>query len=180
MIRITSKSLNNVPKTESSVVPEKYWEQLHKEHIDLLKLAQDKQLGTECARVFDLSMKKLGDDFIGESGDNRVLVSNFDTPHIIIHNHADGSTISLEDFNSFLRRPQTFSIQAISNGGSVCSLEKLQHYDAVAAIKKYITTLDRVYEQLENEAELKEIERVVIEFLLSLDEDGFVYRRWDK
>ena len=122
----------------------------------------------------------MGDDFIGESGDNRVLVSNFDTPHIIVHNHADGSTISLEDFNSFLRRPQTLSIQAVSNGGSVYSLEKLPHYDAVAAIKKYITTLDKVYEQLENEAQQEAVEEIIEEFLVSLNDNGFIYRRWEK
>jgi hypothetical protein len=101
LIKITSNSIGNVPKTESDVISKRYWEQLYKEHIDLLKLAQDKQLGTECARVFDLNMNKLGNDFIGKSGENRVLVSNFDTPHVIIHNHADGSTISLEDLTLF-------------------------------------------------------------------------------
>jgi len=170
----------NVPKTESYVITSDYWGQLYKEHTDLLRLAQDKQLGTECARVFDLNLKKLGSDFIGKPGDNRVLVSNFNTPHVIIHNHADGSTISLEDFNSFLRRPHTFSIQAVSNGGTVFILEKLPQYNAVDAIKKYISTLDKAYELLEKDADQVKIEEVVEGFLLSLNENGFMYRRWEK
>jgi len=179
LIKITSNSISSVPKVESDVISEQYWEQLYNEHIELLKLAQDKQIGTECARVFDLRMKKLGSDFIGKPADNRVLVSNFDSQHIIIHNHADGSTISLEDFNSFLRRPQTLSIQAISNGGTVFILEKLPHFNAVSAIKKYLIALDNVYELLECETARGKIESIVEEFLLSLNENGFKYRRWE-
>jgi len=92
------------------------------------------------------------------------------------------SIISLEDFNSFLRRPQTFSIQAVSNCGSVYTLEKLPHFDAVSAIKKYIITLDKIYEILSDEDEIVQaiIERIIENFLLSLNENGFLYRRWEK
>lgn len=180
MIIITDKSINNVPRTKSDIISEQYWEHLYIEHIALLKLVQDKQLGTECARVFDLNMKKIGSDFIGEPGENRVVVTNFDTPHVIIHNHADGSTISLVDVNSFLRRPQTFSIHAVSNGGSVYTLEKLYNYNAVEAIRKYICTIDRVTEQLNDRGEQALIERIIEDFLVSLNANGFLYRRWEK
>lgn len=178
MIKITKASIDSVPKIQSNVLPEQHWDKLHNEHKDLLELALGKQLGTECARVFDLDMEKLGNDLVGEQGDNRVYVPNFDVPHIIIHNHADGATISLEDFNSFLRRPHTLSIQAVSNGGSVCVLEKLPHFNAAEAIKKYICTLDEAMMLVENGASQPELEEVIEKFLSSLAENGFFYRRW--
>ena len=178
MIKITNKSIDSVPMVQSDVLHKQYWNKLHQEHKDLLNLAIDKQLGTECARVFDLNMIKLGNDLVVEQGDNRVYVPNFDIPHIIIHNHADGATLSLEDFNSFMRRPNTLSIHAVSNGGSVCILEKLPHFNAAEAIKKYISTLNEAITLVENGAIQPELEIIVEQFLVSLVENGFMYRRW--
>ena len=178
MIRIIDENIERVPMIQSETLSEEFWDKLHKEHQNLLRLAQDKELGTECARVFNLGMEKQGRDYIGSPGENRVLVENFDIPHIIIHNHADGATISLEDFDSFLRRPNTFSIQAVSNGGPVHLLEKLPHYNAVDAIRKYINALEEISILLDAEKTQDEVEGVVEEFLKSLTEDGFAYGRW--
>jgi len=52
--------------------------------------------------------------------------------------------------------------------------------EAVSAIKQYITTLDKVYEKLNDEADQAVVEEFVEEFLISLNENGFMYRRWEK
>jgi len=178
LINVTDKTISDVPRIKSDVLSEHHWGRLQEEHKSLLELVRNQPLGTECARVFDLSMSKQGDDFIGPPGGNSVTVKNFDTPHIVIHNHADGAPISLDDFESFLRRPQTFSVQAISNGGAVSTLEKLPLFSAVDAIHKYNRTVEGVGELVVKGASQTEVESAIESFLYSLNENGFIYRRW--
>ena len=62
----------------------------------------------------------------------------------------------------------------------MCILEKLPHFNAVEAIRKYLCTLDKVLTLVNDNESQPEIEHVVEDFLKSLSENGFMYRRWAK
>ena len=176
-MKITDASIESVPLVESSVLPVEYWNKLQCEHKELLQSVRTEPIGTERIRAFDLKMGKLGDS-LGAPGDNRVSIIDFNRPHILIHNHADSSSISLGDFESFVKRPNSISLHAVGHDGSVSVIEKLSNYDAAGAIHKYIGVLEIVHDLLRNEASIGEISGVVEQFLATLSENGFIYRRW--
>ena len=174
---ITDCIIAHIPVIESCVLPKEQLSRLNKEHKELLQSIRAEPLGTERIRAFDMSMNILGDS-LGLQGDNRVSIKDFNLPHILIHNHADSAPISPGDFTSFIRRPNTLSIQAVGHDGSVSILERLPDYDAAGAIHKFIDILETISAALSSGAGSSDISFIVDKFLKSLSENGFTYRRW--
>jgi hypothetical protein len=176
-MRVTDESIAQMPRVESVVLSERHWDTLQQKHRALLERVRDLPDGTEYAEIYDLTLSRLS-TADGIYGDNRVVVKNHGVPHIIIHNHADCTPISLEDFSSFIKRPFTVSIQAVGHDGSVSVLEKLPNYNAAKAIHEYIKTLDKVDNIIDADANRADIVIAIETFLNSLNSYGFKYRRW--
>jgi len=176
-LRVTDESVARVPRIESDVLDERHWDTLQQKHRALLEAVRDLPIGTECMMAFDLSMNQLG-DAIGLPGDHSVSMKRYKTPHILIHNHADSSPLSLDDFESFVIRPGTLSLTAVGHDGTVSILEKLPGYDTAGVRHKYMGTISNLEAALSNGEQHGEVSNITEQFLSSLSEYGFRYRRW--
>ena len=176
-MEITDEGINRIPVVGSSVLSNVHWAKMRDEHRKLLISVRGLLIGTERIRAFDMSMAQIGES-LGLPGDNSVSIKDFEKHHILIHNHADSSPISFSDFESFVKRPNTLSIQAVGHDGSVSVLEKRPSYDAAGAIHRYIDALGQVKDLLARRADNNEIIETIGQFLRSITKNGFAYWRW--
>jgi hypothetical protein len=172
-VEITESGIERVPVVESSVLTEEYWETLRNEQRELLRFVRDDEPGTEAAAYYTMDMRLLS-RYKGVPGAGHVYPTDFDVPHIVMHNHPYGMTFSLNDFHPFISNANTIIMRAVGNDGAVYSLEKLPDYEAASAIHAFIEAVKKAPDPV---SDIEEYIRYTEKTYTAMLQYGFVYRK---
>ena len=173
LVTITDESIERIPIIESDVLPERYWETLRSEQQELLRYVRDDELGTEAVAYYTMDITMLG-RYKGLPGARQVFPTRYDVPHIVVHNHPDGRTLSINDFIPFIDNPMTKIMCAVGNNGTVYTLEKLPEFEAANAVRVF---MDAHVNILDPKITLIEHIEYTETFYTSTVKYGFLYRK---
>ena len=100
--------------------------------------------------LFNMNMVPIKDGiFVGEPGTGRVEFDAPSEPFILIHNHPNGETFSVDDIETFLKDTGPKIMVAVGHNGKVYVLEKYEGFNYAAAKDFY----DNFAEQYLNRAD---------------------------
>lgn len=116
---ITEKSLERVKAIDYKPFPhfEAANAEIQNQRYQILKRAQQFEVGTECSNV----VRKNGGfaEMIVDGEYGTVKIKDLDSPYYGIHNHPDNGVLSLEDLFICLSRNNMVGIECIGNSGNV-------------------------------------------------------------
>lgn len=128
MIPVTEKSIRSVTFVKPDGWSDEMCIALQDAHRDLLRRAQDAELGMEFASVHSMDMGRIGEIIPGEVGS--VHIPRLDQNYIALHTHPSGLVFSPQDFLNFIRYHHLQVLTAVGTDGSVYVLKKTNGYDA--------------------------------------------------
>lgn len=120
---ITAQSIQHIQPFACETLDAAGSRALANAHKKLLLEARKVPLGVEKARCYGLDMQPLGEYITGQRAGS-VRVPNYSTPHIVIHNHPSGLTLSPGDILGFAARDSMRMLTIVGNDGSIYALEK--------------------------------------------------------
>lgn len=129
LYRITGESITNAHVPKSEVLDNEGNEYLQEYSKQVLSMARDEPLGTECAMTIRLDDYRHIKTSVGEPRARSVIPPKEDMPHYMIHNHPSGLYFSPGDVRGFISRKNMRGMVAIGNNGNGFLMEKLEYYD---------------------------------------------------
>ena len=151
---------------------------------DVLQLAKDENNSNEVAITCDLESENpledfgvaLGDehevDILADTYSNHIIVSQESVAVVVLHNHPESQTFSLQDIQFFIEYPMIEVIVVVSNQGTVHYLMREEQYDYKKAFELFKDCIDG----LNKESTIKELYLASLSFLAKCSEAGLYYR----
>ena len=130
---VTMQSIGNVKPFVCEMLDSAGQRQLQNAHKRLLMAASKQPLGVEVGRLFDLHMRPLTQDVVGNPDGHTVKLPNPDVPYVAIHTHPACGIFSNGDLSSFTRNKNLKLMTAIGHNGHIYAVEKSADFDAAAA-----------------------------------------------
>ena len=127
------QSIGNVKPFVCEMLDSAGQRQLQNAHKRLLMAASKQPLGVEVGRLFDLHMRPLTQDVVGNPDGHTVKLPNPDVPYVAIHTHPACGIFSNGDLSSFTRNKNLKLMTAIGHNGHIYAVEKSADFDAAAA-----------------------------------------------
>lgn len=151
---------------------------------DVLQLAKDENNSNEVAITCDLESENpledfgvaLGDehevDILADTYSNHIIVSQESVAVVVLHNHPESQTFSLQDIQFFIEYPMIEVIVVVSNQGTVHYLMREEQYDYKKAFELFKDCIDG----LNKKSTIKELYLASLSFLAKCSEAGLYYR----
>ena len=130
---VTEDSIRQLKVPQITGFSKEVCERFYEAEKELLQEVQKLELGTEVAKICDLSGSVI-DSIIGPSGKGNSNIPNYDFAHFVFHNHPDNRIFSGKDIETFIMRDTITGIAAIGNdGSSLYVISKRSDYDGMSA-----------------------------------------------
>lgn len=176
---ITMQSIASVKPFVCETLDSSGQRQLQNAHKRLLMTASKQPSGVEVGRLFDLHMKPLTQDVMGDPDGHTVKLPNPSEPYVAIHTHPACGIFSNGDLSNFANKSNLKLLTAIGHNGHVYAVEKGTDYDAIAT-KGIIWKLNAEIDQLKNipraelpdEQLLEQAEKLVWQAIGELQKNG--------
>ena len=176
---VTMQSIASVKPFVCETLDSSGQRQLQNAHKRLLMTASKQPSGVEVGRLFDLHMKPLTQDVMGDPDGHTVKLPNPSEPYVAIHTHPACGIFSNGDLSNFANKSNLKLLTAIGHNGHVYAVEKGADYDAIAT-KGIIWKLNAEIDQLKNipraklpdEQLLEQAEKLVWQAIGELQKNG--------
>jgi len=176
---VTMQSIAGVKPFVCETLDSSGQRQLQNAHKRLLMTASKQPSGVEVGRLFDLHMKPLTQDVMGDPDGHTVKLPNPSEPYVAIHTHPACGIFSNGDLSNFANKSNLKLLTAIGHNGHVYAVEKGADYDAIAT-KGIIWKLNAEIDQLKNipraelpdEQLLEQAEKLVWQAIGELQKNG--------
>jgi hypothetical protein len=127
--KITDSAIANARLPGSALFGENGGKELLEYSRQVLRMARDEPLGTECAiTVAADGLSYLG-AYYGPPGGFRVPIPAPGVPYIMVHNHPSGEFFSVADISGFILNDDMRVMVDMGNNGNGFIMEKLEGYD---------------------------------------------------
>ena len=176
---VTMQSISNVKPFVCETLDSAGQRQLQNAHKRLLMAASKQPPGVEVGRLFDLHMRPLTQDVVGNPDGHTVKLPNPDVPYVAIHTHPACGIFSNGDLSNFANDSNLKLLTAIGHNGHVYAVEKTTSYQENHA-QRATHQLDRQIKQLassniSNEQFLEKAEALISECLKELQGYGIKF-----
>ena len=162
-IPVTEDAIQRVPLIQPDGWSQEQAERLREAHRELLRLVQDKPIGTEAGAVYTSDMKLI-ERRVGTERDFQINLPHCSIPHIVVHNHPSGEIFSHTDLVPFVMNENMQAITAIGNSGSIYMLLKTDDYDGFGFLRAYNAAIQQ-FKTAISESDIKKYVDVMENFL---------------
>lgn len=151
---------------------------------DVLRLSKYQNDSNEVAITCDLGSENPLEDFgvalgsehevdiLADTYSNHIIVSQESVAVVVLHNHPESQTFSLQDIQFFVEYPMIEVIVVVSNQGKVHYLMRDEQYD----YKKAFELFRDCIASLNKESSIKDFYLASLSFLAKCSEVGLFYR----
>ena len=176
---VTMQSISNVKTFVCETLDSAGQRQLQNAHKRLLMAASKQPSGVEVGRVFELHLKPLTQDVVGDPNGHTVKLPNPDVPYVAIHTHPACGNFSNGDLRQFTQNQNLKLLTALGHDGHIYAIEKTSAFQEGSA-KQIIQQMDCAIDELltselTDEQVLEKAEGVISDCIKELQNYGIKF-----